>query len=101
MTGACAPEPAPVEPTNTVPSRLELIGAVQHDDELAYEPMVAEHPDGTLFVSGFGRIDDPKLPPQLWRSDDRGATWTRINVGTKEDGAIGDGILDVDDPVAR
>jgi hypothetical protein len=63
-------------------------------DELdlrAKEPMIAVHPDGTLFVAGFG---EPS--PTLWKSVDRGATWSRVSVG---DGAIGDS--DVDIAIAR
>jgi hypothetical protein len=56
--------------------------------------MVAEHPDGTLFLSGYG---PPR--PMLWRSSDKGATWTRVQVGSEADGAIGNS--DVDLAVAR
>jgi len=51
--------------------------------------MVVEHPNGTLFVTGFGRVSDPEEPPQLWKSGDRGATWESVNVGTRGEGAAG------------
>ena len=71
------------------PTSLELVATVHHLDKLAYEPMVVEHPNGTLFVTGFGRVGDPEVPPQLWKSSDRGTTWERVNVGTSEEGAAG------------
>ncbi len=51
---------------------------------LAREPMIAELPNGALFVSGYS-----DTTPKLWKSSDRGATWARVNVGTAADGAIG------------
>lgn len=48
--------------------------------------MVVELADGTLFVAGY---DDPAMRPNLWRSRDHGANWQRVDVGTKEDGAVG------------
>lgn len=56
--------------------------------------MVVEHPNGTLFIAGYG---EPR--PTLWKSIDRGATWSRLNVGTEADGAISNS--DVDLAVAR
>jgi hypothetical protein len=68
--------------------------AVEHLDHKAREPMVVEHPDGALFVAGYGEPD-----PTLSKSVDRGATWTRVAVGNASDGAIGNS--DVDLAVAR
>src|ERR1700704_5253631 len=51
--------------------------AVEHLDLQAREPMVVEHPNGTLFVAGYGEAD-----PTLWKSADRGTTWTRVAVGS-------------------
>ena len=48
------------------------------------EPMLVEHPDGTLFVSGYG---EPQ--PTLWKSRDGGVSWAQVNVGTEADGAVG------------
>ena len=50
--------------------------------------MAIEHPDGTLFVSGFALTPD-EPGPKLWKSKDHGQTWTRVNVGTAAEGAVG------------
>jgi hypothetical protein len=54
----------------------------------AREPMIVEHPDGTLFVSGYGasyvsgnRTDEPTL----WKSHDGGTAWARVNVVNVKD----------------
>jgi hypothetical protein len=80
-------------PTVT-PSALVMTGPIDHLDARAREPMIVEHPNGMLFVSGYG---EPL--PTLWKSGDRGITWTRVNVGRETDGAIGNS--DVDLAVAR
>ena len=51
------------------PATLVLAQRVDHIDVVAREPMVAEHPNGTLFVAGYG---EPH--PTLWKSVDRGAS---------------------------
>lgn len=71
-----------------VTQKTEVLGA------RAREPMIIEHPNGALFVSGFGQED-----PKLWKSADHGATWSRVTVGTTADGALGNS--DVDLAVAR
>jgi len=82
-----------------------LSGPVDHVDLMAREPMVVQHPNGALFVSGYGPgssdLSEPALNwrPHLWTSRDRGASWTRVNVGTAADGALGNS--DVDLAVAR
>lgn len=55
------------------------------------EPMIVEHPDGTLFVSGYGSPDfnAPQTVPRLWRSTDHGKSWNLVNVGSEASGAIG------------
>jgi hypothetical protein len=83
------------------------IQLVEHLDYLspiagaaAREPMIVEHPDGSLFVSGYGYQEKPpQKVPRLWKSLDHGATWSAVNVGTEVDGAIGNS--DVDLAVAR
>ena len=71
-------------------SALSVIQQVDHIDALAKEPMIAELPDGSLFVSGYGQPG-----PKLWKSADHGATWSRVNVGTEADGAIGNSDVDL------
>ncbi|HME08402.1 MAG TPA: sialidase family protein [Bryobacteraceae bacterium] len=78
-------------PLSALPaSTLVVADRVDHLDVLAREPMVVEHPDGTLFVSGYGQPG-----PKLWKSQDRGATWARVNVGSEADGAIGNSDVDL------
>src|SRR5207247_8840709 len=62
-------------------SRLDVVGRA---------PMLVEHPDGTLFVAGYG---EPR--PTLWESHYRGATWTRVDVGSEAHGAIGNSDVDI------
>jgi hypothetical protein len=76
----------PPEPTPA----LSLAEATHHLDVLAREPMVVEHPDGTLFVTGYGSSS-----PVLWSSEDGGASWHRVNIGTKADGAVGNSDVDL------
>jgi hypothetical protein len=52
--------------------------------------MIVEHPDGSLFVAGYG-----EPTPTLWKSRDRGGTWTRVDVGTDASGAIGNSDVDL------
>lgn len=63
---------------------------VEHLDVVGREPMLAEHPNGTLFVAGYG---EPR--PTLWKSTDRGASWTRVDVGTEAEGAVGNSDVDL------
>jgi len=69
---------------STAPWTLTLAAPIDHLDMVAREPMIVEHPDGTLFVGGFGAsyIGEKRTdPPTLWKSRDRGATWIRVDVG--------------------
>lgn len=77
---------------------LLVADPVDHHDWAASEPMVIEHSDGSLFVSGYpgGTLDQR---PNIWKSRDHGASWARVNVGTEANGAIGNS--DVDLAVAR
>lgn len=63
---------------------------VEHLEGLAREPMIVETTGGTLFVTGYG-----EEKPMLWRSDDGGATWRAVNIGTENDGAIGNSDVDL------
>ena len=79
---------------------LSLSEPVHHLDALAREPMFVEHPDGTLFVSGYGGSHDPtgnhlERVPNLWKSVDGGASWERVDVGTADEGAVGNSDVDL------
>jgi len=87
---------SPTQASPQVP--LALSPPVHHLDSLAREPMVVEHPSGTLFVSGYGSQVtgvDPNVPPLLWKSSDGGQTWGAVNVGTAADGAAGNSDVDL------
>lgn len=91
VTGGCSrTNSSGAKPNAPAPTTLVVADPVDHLDVLALEPMIVEHPDGTLFVSGY----EPPVPP-LWKSRDRGLTWTRVNVGTAADGAIGNSDVDL------
>lgn len=73
------------------PSRaLVALPPTDHVDLRAREPMLAEAPDGSLYVSGYG-----EGYPVLWRSTDGGVQWTRVLVGTAADGAVGNSDVDL------
>jgi len=96
--GRAAAEKAP-------PWTLSMAAPIEHLDVpacAAREPMIVEHPDSTLFVSGYGAAfmsGKDTDEATLWKSRDGGTTWSRVNVGTKADGAAGNS--DVDLAVAR
>ncbi|MFN0179653.1 MAG: sialidase family protein [Gemmatimonadales bacterium] len=69
---------------------LLLADSVDQVDQIAREPMIVEHRDGALFVSGYGAPS-----PALWRSADQGRTWNRVDVGTAERGALGNSDVDL------
>ncbi|MCG6927794.1 MAG: glycoside hydrolase [Acidobacteria bacterium] len=103
VLAACRPgvsekDTAPQEASGGPPTRLVLQGPVHHLDGLGREPMLVEHPDGSLFVSGYEsqvRGTDPRLTPKLWKSADGGTTWVRVPVGTPEEGAAGNSDVDL------
>lgn len=74
----------------TEPVALVFAHRVDHLDAVAREPMIVEHPSSRLFVTGY---EEPR--PTLWESRDRGATWSRVNVGAATDGAIGNSDVDL------
>ncbi len=95
LLGALAPGPrrAPRSADAARSDTLQLLQHVDHLDVVAREPMIAQHPDGTLFVGGYSRAADAR--PELWKSEDRGATWVRVDVGTRERGAVGNSDMDL------
>ncbi|MEM7297516.1 MAG: sialidase family protein [Bacteroidota bacterium] len=80
--------------TNSTETNLKLVvkNQVDHVHSLAREPMVCEHSDGTLFVTGY---KNDSGTPQLWKSSDGGSSWESVNVGTQEEGAIGNSDVDL------
>lgn len=77
------------------PTELIQTQTVDHIDSPAHEPMVVQHPDGTLFVAGFGATPDTESQPQLWKSNDSGESWKRVDVGTAAEGARGNSDVDL------
>lgn len=60
------------------------------------EPMVVEHPGGDLFVAGYTRdLAESLRPPKLFRSRDGGDTWSAVDVGSPEEGAVGNSDVDL------
>lgn len=70
--------------------RLELIQQNEVLDTVAREPMLVQHPNGAVFVTGYNRIR-----PRLWRSTDLGTSWSEVNVGMPRDGAVGNSDVDL------
>ncbi|MEM9324770.1 MAG: sialidase family protein [Bacteroidota bacterium] len=83
LLSACAAEES---------KELKILERVDVLDQLAREPMLAEHPSGDLYVTGYRNAS---TAPQLWRSEDRGTTWNRVDVGRMEDGAHGNSDVDL------
>ncbi len=84
--------------TSAADEPLELAEPVHHLDLLAREPMLVEHPSGALFVAGYGSqvtATDPEAQPRLWKSVDGGTSWSRVDVGTREEGATGNSDVDL------
>ena len=79
LAGACSTSHAPAPPRTdgSTPRSLTMQPAVDHVGLRAREPMVVEHPSGTLFVAGR----------QLWlaRSTDQGRGWTKWPIALAAD----------------
>jgi hypothetical protein len=89
-----APETAPVW-------TLTLATPIDHLEVVAREPMILEHPDGSLFVGGFGasrvRVNGTD-ELTVWKSRDGGTTWARVDVGPdapRAQGAVGNSDMDL------
>ncbi len=65
---------------------------IDHVSTLAREPMLAQHPNGTLFVTGYRNASES---PQLWQSTDLGKNWQAVDVGSYEMGAQGNSDVDL------
>jgi hypothetical protein len=85
-------------PESVPPWTLTLAAPIEHLDVVAREPMIVEHPDGTLFVGGYGAAfmsGKKSDEATLWKSRDGGTTWERVNVGTEADGMAGNSDVDL------
>ena len=88
-------------PQTEPPWTLTLAAPIDHLDMVAREPMIVEHPDGTLFVGGFGAsrtIENRTDELTLWKSRDGGTTWARVDVGPdapRAQGAVGNSDMDL------
>ncbi len=85
---ACGPSAN--DPTPGEPRALVLVDSTSHVDALAREPMVVRHPSGALFTSGYW----DSIPP-LYRSDDDGRTWSRVDLGQRSEVATGNSDIDL------
>ena len=66
------------------------------DGQALREPMLVQHPSGVLFAAGYSRApEEAEDPPNLYRSDDGGRRWSRVAVGTPDDGALGNSDVDL------
>ncbi len=76
--------------SQSTPAPLVQLDRVDYLDHAAREPSIVQHPDGTLFVAGYGtaRERDAQKVPRLWKSTDEGATWKPVNVGGEQAGAL-------------
>jgi len=85
----------------TAPSAAcqELTIRSRHDvlvGQAVREPAIVQHPSGVLFVAGYSRdLAEATDPPNLYRSDDGGVTWSQVDVGRVEDGALGNSDVDL------
>jgi len=81
------------------PNALTVGAPIHHvfDDRMAREPMIVEHPTGALFVAGYGMLNRPwpEGPPNLWKSADGGKSFSRVDVGTTDQGALGNSDVDL------
>ena len=93
LAGACSTTHAPAPPPTdgSTPRTLTMQPAVDYVGLRAREPMVVEHPSGTLFVAGYGN----ESTPTLFKSGDGGASWQPVDVGTQADGALGNSDVDL------
>jgi hypothetical protein len=110
VTGCSRAQPRPTATTQPVNSAQALVLAqrVAQVDTEAAEPMIVEHPSGMLFVAGIGgpwtsnsqyyanrRYWDALSHDRLWKSGDRGATWTSVDLSAGTAGALGQSDVDI------
>lgn len=94
LAAACADAPPPASPGGNTLAIIDRIDVL--DGQALREPMVVQHPAGALFAAGYSRAEEEFTdPPNLYRSDDGGVTWSRVDVGTVADGALGNSDVDL------
>jgi len=76
---------------------LNVPAPVEHlADVVVREPMLVEHPGGALFVAGYSQAEgEAGSPPRLFRSNDGGSSWSAVDVGSAEQGAVGNSDVDL------
>jgi len=87
---------------------LVLTQRVAQTDTEAAEPMIVEHPNGTLFVAGMGgpwttnseyyshrRHLDSLVHDRLWKSRDHGTSWIPVDLGPSAAGVVGQSDVDL------
>jgi hypothetical protein len=103
IAGACTHGAASLksaEPSDAHHNSLALVQHVTNIDTVAREIMMVQHPNGTLFLGGYGGVwagNDTtlrKLHAQLWRSRlwksvNQGSSWTRVDPGDASKGIVG------------
>src|SRR2546430_12831255 len=90
MNGGCTHSRRSTALGTTPDGMLEVAQHVDHLDVVGREPMLVEHPDGSLFVAGYG---EPR--PTVWKSHDRGVTRARVDAGREGHGAHGNSDVDI------
>ncbi len=83
---------SPLLVTGQPKKELIVKNKIDHLSMLAREPMIAQHPNGSLFLTGYRNDSDS---PQLWTSTDLGKNWEAVNVGSAADGAQGNSDVDL------
>lgn len=68
---------------------LRLVQRVDHLGVPVREPMIGESPAGAIYVAGYNRTEQ-----SLWKSVDRGATWSRVDFGANAAGHVGNSDID-------
>ncbi|HEV8361405.1 MAG TPA: sialidase family protein [Candidatus Thermoplasmatota archaeon] len=100
LLAGCAAPPSAEPSAPVAPAPLAVSEAVRVDAaQPAREPSIVALPDGGLIVAGYWgpvRYAEALPPlgaalqaPLLWRSDDAGATWQRLDPGLPSDRALG------------
>lgn len=69
---------------------LALVDQVPHYGTRTREPMVVQHPNGTLFVAGYAVSTQA-----VWKSQDLGKTWAPVTFGPNAAGLLGNSDTDL------